>query len=233
MDALGQLAEVVEPAADGSGSVFDPGNVDTVYSYNGVGLPTLVLQGADQQERDFQYDLLGRLTAQYLPEKSRTLDVHGLYLGPEGRWSDVFEYNDRSNLVSHVDARGVKTVYDFDPLNRLQSVSYPNVGRIDPSSPILPSPSASYSYMPTGDVTRLQGIKLTGTNDAVTEQYDYDLPGLLHTKTLSYPGQEPLVLTYNYDLLYRLTEQIYPTEYGTPSQASQKKVDYTPGMADF
>jgi len=231
-NALGQLAEVVEPAADGGGSVFDPGNVHTVYSYNGVDLPTLILQGTDQQERDFQYDLLGRLTAQYLPEKSRTLDVHGLYLGPEGRWSDVFEYNDRSNLVSHVDARGVKTVYDFDALNRLQSVYYPSVARVDSSSPILPSPDASYSYMPTGDVTRLQGIKLAGTNGAVTEQYDYDPPGLLHKKTLSFPGQEPLVLTYNYDLLYRLTEQIYPVEYGTPSQA-QKTVDYTPGMGGF
>jgi YD repeat-containing protein len=122
--------------------------VHTVYSYNGVDLPTLILQGTDQQERDFQYDLLGRLTAQYLPEKSRTLDVHGLYLGPEGRWSDVFEYNDRSNLVSHVDARGVKTVYDFDALNRLQSVYYPSVARVDSSSPILPSPDASYSYCP-------------------------------------------------------------------------------------
>src|SRR6516164_11517318 len=86
--------------------------------------------------------------------------------------------------------------------------------------------------MPTGDVTRLQGIKLAGTNGAVTEQYDYDPPGLLHKKTLSFPGQEPLVLTYNYDLLYRLTEQIYPVEYGTPSQA-QKTVDYTPGMGGF
>jgi RHS repeat-associated protein len=83
--------------------------------------------------------------------------------------------------------------------------------------------------MPTGDVTRLNAITLTGTNFSATEQYSYDPPNLLATKRLSYPGQDPLVLTYKYDGLYRLREQVYPVEYGTPSQA-QKRVDYTPGM---
>ena len=243
MNALGQLAEVVEPVAAGSGSVFDPGNVDTVYNYTGLGLLSQVLQGPDQQERDFQYDAMGRLTAEYLPEKSRTLDAQGKYIGQDGQWSDVFGYDDRSNLVSHVDARGVTTVYDFiidpvhhlsDPLNRLQSLSYqsPCTTTVDPSCVILPSPPAAYTYMPTGDVTRLNAITLTGTNFSATEQYSYDPPNLLATKTLSYPGQDPLVLTYKYDGLYRLREQIYPVEYGTPSQA-QKTVDYTPGMGGF
>jgi len=168
-DALGRLVEVVEPAANGNGSVLAAGNVETAYSYNALVLLTHVLQGPDQQERDFQYDLLGRLTAEYLAEKSRTLDANGDYVGvhcPDclrwGQWSDIFTYDGHSNLISHVDARGVKTLYDFgdDPLNRLQSLSYETPtapGTFDPSSPILPTPGATYGYTTTGDVTRLSG----------------------------------------------------------------------------
>jgi hypothetical protein len=148
-DALGQLVEVVTPAADRKGSVFERGDVDTRYFFNVLGLLTRVVQGRDQQERDFQYDPLGRLTAEYLPEKSRTLDDNGIYVGEQGQWSDVFTYDDRSNLISHVDARGVKVLYEFlnDPLNRLQSVSYqtPATGPLR----IATSPAIS-SYFPEG-----------------------------------------------------------------------------------
>jgi RHS repeat-associated protein len=232
-DALGQLAEVVEPGANGTGSVFEAGNVDTSYSYNVLGLLTQVVQGKDRQERHFQYDPLGRLTAEYLPEKSRTLDGNGIYVGEQGQWSDVFTYDDRSNLISHVDARGVKTIYEFanDPLNRLQSVSYetPAAPYVDPSSPIATTSRADYEYMPTGDVTRLSSVTLlSGYPDQFAveqEQYSYDPQGRLGSKTVSFLGKSPLVLTYKYDSLNRLRKEIYPIEYGTQAQA-QKTLDY-------
>jgi RHS repeat-associated protein len=232
-DALGNLVEVVEPPAGGSGSLAAPGNVDTTYSYNALDMLIRVLQGPNQQERDFQYDLLGRLTAEYLAEKSRTLETKGNYVAENGQWSDVFTYDDHSSLILHVDARGVKTLYDFgsDPLNRLQSVSFvtPSApGTFDPSSPILPTPSVAKSYMTTGDLTRLSGITLSGPLEP-QEQYTYDPQGRLASQTLLFPGQSPLGLTYKYDVLNRLSEEVYPVEYGT-STGAQKTLDYSYGI---
>jgi YD repeat-containing protein len=252
-NALEQLVEVVEPAAGGNGSVFDAGNVETAYSYNVPGLLTRVVQGPNQQERDFQYDPLGRLTTEYLPEKGRTLDSDGNYVGANGQWSDVFSYDDRSNLVWHMDARGIKTVYDFgnDPLNRLFRISYATPGSVDPSSPVLPTRPAIFGYVATGDVTRLarsqSGLSLAGVrliipnhalglpltlNRSAVEQYGYDSQGRLSTKALFYPGQDPLLLNYSYDSLNRLSEEIYPVESGTASQA-RKTIDFTMEPVDF
>jgi YD repeat-containing protein len=51
------------------------------------------------------------LTAQKLAEASPMLDDTGGYHASGGTWSDVFTYDDHSNLTSHTDARGVKTIY--------------------------------------------------------------------------------------------------------------------------
>jgi hypothetical protein len=127
-NALRELAEVVEPAPYGGG-LSAPNSIVTRYTYNALHLLTRVNNGPNRQgqERVFAYDGLGRMVAEYLPEKSATLDDSGNYVGqPGGLWSDVFTYDNRSNLTSHTDARGVVTVYDYanDPLNRVQHVSY-------------------------------------------------------------------------------------------------------------
>jgi hypothetical protein len=224
-NALGELVEAVEPNPAKSGT-----GTDATYSYNLLGSLTQVLWGPGQQESDFQYDALGRLTAEYLAEKERTLDANGNYVGAKRRWSDVFAYDNHSNLISHVDARGVKATYNFnnDPLNRLQSVSYDT---IDPSSEITPVYPAFYGYMATGDVTRLSSIsRQRGINDWWEQQnYSYDPQGRLASKTILFNGQSPLTVAYTYDTLNRLSGEIYPLEYGTPTQA-QKKIDYAYGM---
>ncbi|PYS59283.1 MAG: hypothetical protein DMF74_21740 [Acidobacteria bacterium] len=60
-----------------------------------------------------------------LAEVNASPDDAGNYQSSGGAWSDVFAYDNRSNLTSRKDARGVKTVYNYggDPLNRLQTVS--------------------------------------------------------------------------------------------------------------
>jgi hypothetical protein len=239
-NALGQLAEVVEPAASGNGSVFDAGSVETGYTYNVLGSLSQILQGPARQQRILHYDSLGRLTAEYLSEKSRTLDDNGNYVGQGGKWSDFFTYDTRSNLTSHVDARGLKTMYDFkgDPLDRLQQLYYEcrNVqgvwdtscetpGTVDSSSPILPSPSASYTYMPTGDVTQLSQVTVQSEgNPPWGFQYGYDSERRLASKTVSYSGQLPLVVAYNHDSLNRTTELVYPKEYGISGNPQKKRV---------
>lgn len=219
-DSSGRLVEVVEPDPEGSGSVASNG-MRTEYGYNTLGKLTSVTQGT--QTRSFKYDSLGRLTAQRLAEMSATLNDAGTYVG-SGTWSNVFTYDDRSNLISQTDARGVKTIYTYnsDPLNRLQSVSWDTSGFGDTGNPILAAPSVTFSYRtkssPTDlkDITQYNSITTSGVS---TESYTYDTDGRVSTKTLTLTSRPsyPFVMDYIYDSLNRMKDVRYPAEYGSGS----------------
>jgi len=219
-DAGGKLVEVVEPDSAGGGSVASNGMV-TTYAYDTLGNLTQVNQGS--QTRSFKYDALGRLTAQKLAEVDATLNDAGTYVG-SGTWSDVFTYDNRSNLTSRTDARGVKTVFSYnsDPLNRLQSVSWDTSGFGDTSNPILPAATVSYTYRakssPTDlkDTTQLSSVSASGVS---TESYSYDVEGLVSSKTLTLNSRSsyPFVTDYIYDTLDRVSDVRYPAEYGNGS----------------
>lgn len=222
-DASGRLVEVVEPNSLGTGLVSEAGNLLTKYSYDALGNLTEVEQGA--QHRSFRYDSLGRLLRQKLAEASVTLNDDGVYVGLGGagaQWSDVFTYDNRSNLTSRVDARGVKTVFNYesdpvnhisDPLNRIQSVSYDTSGFGDTTHPVLAAATVSFSYMQSGDVTRLQSVTAAGVS---TETYSYDGEGRINSKMLTFTSRPnyPLVTDYVYDSMDRLTDVHYPAQYG-------------------
>jgi RHS repeat-associated protein len=226
-DASGRLVEVVEPNPNGNGSVATGGLV-TTYAYNTLGNLITVTQGA--QTRSFAYDSLGRLTAQKLAETSATLNSAGRYVG-SGTWSDVFTYDDRSNLTSRTDARGVKTIYSYfiggnpnnpDPLNRLQSISWDTTGFGDTGNPIFGAATVSYSYRTKArtsdliDIGQLSSVTASGVS---TESYGYDTEGRVsnQTATLSSRSSYPFVTDYTYDSLDRTTDVRYPAEYGNGS----------------
>ncbi len=213
-DALGKLVEVIEPDPNGGGSVFAAGSLVTTYTYN-CALDRLIKIFQGMQRREFQYDSLGRLTHQYLPEKLAMLNDAGEFNGTGSKWSDVFTYDERSNLTSHTDARGVKTIYDYDndPLNRLKTVTYDTPGFGDTANPILPAASIIYEYMEMGDLTRLSRVTTTGI---CTEEYGYDAEGRVSSKKLTMMDLQdfPHVIDYNYDSLSRLKDIRYPAEYG-------------------
>ena len=220
-DASGRLVEVVEPNPSGNGSVATGGLV-TYYGYNTLGNLTAVNQGG--QTRSFAYDSLGRLTAQMLAEQSATLNDAGSYVG-SGTWSDVFTYDDRSNLISRTDARGVKTVYSYngDPLNRLQSVSWDTSGFGDTANPILSAATVSYQYRTKSsgsqllDVTQPSSVTTSGVS---TESYSYDSEGRVGGKTLTLSSRPsyPFATDYIFDTLDRTTDVRYPAEYGNGAQ---------------
>lgn len=139
-DALGRMAETVEPNPNGDGSVFSAGNLSTKYTYDALDNLARTEQG--EQVREFAYDSLGRLTRQKLAEQSAALNDVGQYVGAGGRWGEAFWYDARSNLTLHTDARGVKTHFSYqtggadDPLNRLQSVVYDLSGPRDTSQTV-------------------------------------------------------------------------------------------------
>jgi RHS repeat-associated protein len=219
-DASGQLVEVVEPNPNGSGSIFEAGSLATTYQYDTLGHLSQVNQG--NQTRQFAYDSLGRMTFQKLAEQSATLNDAGLFVGINGagaHWSEAFSYDNNSNVILYTDARGVKTHYSYqvngadDPLNRLQSVSYDLSGPLDNSSPVSQAASLSYQYQTTGDVRRLQKVTTTGIS---TEEYSYDGAGRVSEQTLTLTSRPtyPMVTSYNYDSLNRITDIHYPAEYG-------------------
>ncbi len=222
-DVSGRLVEVVEPNPSGLGSTATSGLL-TTYAYNTLGnLITINSMSAAQAEqtRSFKYDSLGRLTAQKLAEVNATLDDAGNYQSGGGAWSDVFSYDNRSNLTSRKDARGVKTVYTYnnDPLNRLQSVSWDTSGFGDNSNPILSAAMVTYQYRAKGsptdlkDVTQLSSVAASGIS---TETYGYaDGEGRVTSKslTLTNRSSNPFVTDYSYDNLDRVSNVIYPAEY--------------------
>jgi RHS repeat-associated protein len=221
-DSQGRLVEVVEPNPSGTGSVATGGLV-TTYSYNTLG--NLTATNQDVQTRSFKYDSLGRLTAQKLAETDGTLNDVGAYQAGGGPWSDVFTYDNRSNLISRTDARGVKTVYSYnsDPLNRLQSVTWDTGGFGDTANPILSAAPVSYQYRTKSsgtdlrDITQLSSVT---TSEVSTEIYNYDSEGRIETKilTLTNRASYPFVTDYIYDELDRVKDVRYPAEYGNGTQ---------------
>jgi RHS repeat-associated protein len=216
-DALGRMVEVIEPIFWGPGPM-NYGGMQTTYTYNTLGYLTQITMGS--QTRSFKYDSLGRLLAQKLAETSATLNDAGTYVG-SGTWSDVFTYDERSNLTSRKDARGVKTVYTYnnDPLNRLQSISWDTTGFGDTGNPIVGSATVTYGYRTktTGsqlrDVTQLSSIATSGVS---TESYNYDTDGRLIDRTvvLNSRSSYPFVTDYIYDSLDRVKEVRYPAQHG-------------------
>lgn len=213
-DALGHLAEVVEPNPAGQGSVFEPGHASTRYYYNALDqLRELNHRG---QWHGYLHDSLGRLIRQRLPEKNWTLNEAGQFIGSGrgGVFSDVFAYDTRGNLISHIDARGIRTIYDYrnDPLNRLQEIRYDTSGFGDASNPVVPASTARYYYVPTGDLTQLRAV----ITDEVSEEYSYNQRGLLSSKVIRWSNQQdrPAQIDYAYDVFDRLTDIRYPAQYG-------------------
>lgn len=235
-DEQNRLVEVVEPDPAGNGAVAINGLL-TTYAYNPLGNLTNVTQGA--QTRSFKYDSLGRMTNQKLAERDATLDDAGNFVATwnsttkqygGGMWSDVFSYDNRSNLMWKKDARGVKTVFDYgsDPFNRLQSVSY-NTSNVPTDyatnlGAIAAAPKVNYGYeIASGaDKTRLktafvdQGLNtaLSGMGD---QSFTYDGEGRLSNAAQSFTGissTNMLNTTYGYDSLDRVTDVTSPAQFG-------------------
>lgn len=218
IDASGRLVEVVEPNPSGNGSTATNGFV-TTYAYDAAGNLTQIHQ--DPQTRLFKYDSLGRLIAQKLAEMNATLNDSGVYQSSGGVWSDVFTYDERSNLTSRTDARGVRSVYNYnnDPLSRLQSVSWDTSGFGDSANPIIGAATVSFTYRTKStstelkDVTQVSSVTASGVS---TETFGYDDgEGRVTSKTLTITGRSnyPFTTDYAYDSLDRVKNITYPAEY--------------------
>ncbi len=220
-DALGRVQELVQPDPAGEGSVFAGMPLLTRYSYDAQYLQ--VNQGS--QEQRFRYDSLGRLTHQAMPGRDAVFD------GPDGKkYSDVFVYDQFSNLVSRRDARnsGENYIYDDDPLRRLKRIELAGGAGVvlnRPGSPSAAAQNVSYEYMTSGNVRRIHKITTPGV---VEEIYNYDREGRLEVLS-RIPANRPnfpLDIRYGYDEFGRLTVKRYPAQFGV---ALGKSVTYEYG----
>lgn len=184
----------------------------TQYQYDVFGrLRTITFA---KQTRMFDYDDLGRLVGQTLPERQATLDVTGVFRGQTGtrRYSDVFQYDARSNLVTRIDARGVRTKfgYDDDPLNRLQWINYDVPSAHDESSPIVAVAPVTFTYK-SASPTHVESV----SNNSWNIVFDYDTAWRLRTQTTTYTAypEQHFEFHLDYDTFARVKTLEYPIRY--------------------
>jgi YD repeat-containing protein len=137
-DALGRLAQVIEPGSLQTNYTYDAFN--NLLSVNQLGGP-----GDTARQRSFTYDSLSRLITSTNPEAGTI--CYGMWSGganpdfqgppippippgpPSGPPTPTPSgcqggYDAHSNLLVKTDSRGIKTNYAYDPLNRLLGKSY-------------------------------------------------------------------------------------------------------------
>jgi RHS repeat-associated protein len=212
-DALGRIVRVDEPDANGNlGDVASPIQ-PTSYEYDGNDNLSKVTQsdGTNTQIRLFKYDSLSRLTNEKQVEATATLNDVGAKVGASGQWTGVYKYDVQGLLTEGVDARGVKTTFAYDGLNRVASVSYTGESG-------YATPNVAYTYDEVrgtwknkGRLTTVQTAVNVGQQTPETKQmYDYNNVGEVvnHTQSI---GNQSYNLTYGYNLAGQLTSEKYPS----------------------
>ncbi len=243
VDPFGRVSEVVE-LGRGTGKILETAQnatqYSTLYTYDARGLLTGVDQQNEKsfnsldrisQQRAFLYDGLGRLIAQSVPEKAKTLTLEGRFDRAAGKYSDVFVY-DAQNLIRSYDARGTSTWFDYagpgatgaDPLNRLFAINYDKFGFGDTENPILQDDArpVKFEHWPAADGNPML-MKKVSRAPTYPEALSYDPYGLLTKKTITNDclvgGLTSMTMNYGYDALGRLSTTQYP-DLGTSPQGS-------------
>jgi RHS repeat-associated protein len=219
-NALGQLTRVDEPNDSNQLGTVDAPNQPTYYVYDTLGSLMTVKQGGTfenpAQTRSFVYDSLSRL-------KSATNPESGLI---------QYTYDANGNLQTKRDARNIKTVYDYDALNRVIQRCYRVLA--GSSSPLglttcannsettePNTPDVTYYYdgtyydaqdAPQTATGAVKG-KPTSVKSSVsrTNYMAFDVMGRV-TQSQQITGDTiPDPMTYTYNLSGALVEQKYPS----------------------
>jgi len=216
-DALGRIIRVDEP--DSGGILGDVGapNQPTYYEYDGNDNLTKVTQTDTSvtpnvtQERLFKYDSLSRLTHERQVEASPTLDNDGVKQTSGGLWTGVYKYNTDNLLIEGFDARGVKTAFTYDGLNRVTSVVYTGETGYQTPTVTYTYDEAESTFHNVGRLTKVRTELNTsqGTPETI-HNFRYDKTGQVVKQTTSI-GSESYLQEYGYNLAGQLTSQKYPS----------------------
>jgi RHS repeat-associated protein len=204
-NAVGQVVRVDEPNAAGQLDVNGAPAQPTSYEYDAQGNLTKVIQGV--QVREFFYDSLSRLKEARNPESGTVL----------------YAYDLNGNLQTKRDARGIRTIYEYDALDRVIRRCYtiPNpqgnptsCGALTPQDTNPNTPPVTYVYdnLPNakGKLTKI----ITGDASnpfAITDYQAFDALGRVTQSQQSVDGTAYNPMTYVYNLSGELVEQTYPS----------------------
>jgi RHS repeat-associated protein len=228
-DSFGHISSVIEP--DPYWGQLTWGATSTLsYTYDALGNLRTVHDPGDgtqpARDRSFTYDSLSRLVSTSNPESGTinyAYDSAGDCPAPNSFVGD---------LVKRLDARGVRTCYQYDALHRMTAKNYST------TTPATASISYFYDQTSYNGLTITYGVgRRTGMSDAATGQtawsydrmgrvatkqqnitavpsamnkstiYQYNLAGAVHA--LTYPSTR--VLNYTYDAAGRATSVVGST----------------------
>ena len=206
-DAVGRVIKVEEPNNQNQLGANSP---ITTYVYDALNNIRFVNQGS--QTRTFEYDSLSRLKQITNPESGVI----------------KYTYDNAGNLQTQREDRGIKTIYDYDSLNRLIKKCYRNIGISAPlgmttclnntETAEANTPDVAYAY---DDVTNAKGkltkitATRTGTNafSAVTDYQAFDKLGRVTQSQQTVDGVSygTTAQTYTYNLAGAIIEEKYPS----------------------
>lgn len=213
-DSLGRLVRLDEPDASGNLGDVDASlpSQQTVYEYDGNDNLSKVIQsdGTDTQERKFKYDSLSRLTHERQVEANPTLDDSGIKGTPDpNKWTKVFKYNLDNLLSEGIDARGVKTTFSYDGLNRVSSVAYTGETGYQTPNVTYTYDQPRSGYFNAGALTRVETAAV-GDTPATAAEFDYDQMGRTR-KHRQWIAAQQYDLEYTYNLAGQVTSEKYPS----------------------
>jgi YD repeat-containing protein len=170
-----------------------------LFSFDKIGNLKSYADGTTQGQ--YQYDALYRKT-------NETVNF--------GSFSKSFQYDYYKNGLkkSYTDPAGIAYTYSYDPNNQLASIQIPDQGNITyqsykwiaPTSILFPGGSKrEFEYDPLMRIKKSTSFD-PGQNVLLNYQYTYDKMDNIRTKATEHGNY-----AYNYDDLYRLTDDKRPT----------------------
>jgi RHS repeat-associated protein len=204
-DGLGRLVRVDEPGANGNLDVNDVPLQSTIYGYDTLdNLITVTQVSVTQgtQTRTFVYDSLKRLTSATNPESGTT--CYGTVSSGECQ-ADGYDAN--GNLIYKTDARGVRTTYAYDVLNRNTSITYS-------TNAATPTVTRTYDGATNG-VGKAWKTETSGASGSRTTIDSYDAMGRPTSQSQQFYSNsawsDPFTVTATYDLAGHVLMQTYPS----------------------
>ena len=188
-DSMGNLVKVTDADLNATEYLVDELNRahkitdaltnDSDYAFNGQDQVTSVA-APNGAVTSLPYDGLGNLDREASPDRG-LID---------------FDYDDAGNLRSKLDARGVNVSYEYDVLNRLTAILYPDSSL---------NATFQYDQGPVGIGRLYEMVDASGSTT-----YGYDIFGNLSTVSVSQDGLS-YVTSYDYDAQDRIAGITYPS----------------------
>jgi RHS repeat-associated protein len=192
-DGLGRLITVNEQNPS-TGALTQT----TTYTYNY--LDKLIKVNQSGQVRSWNYDALGEMTYENIPEQTAMIND-----GTGTMWTSAYTYTDFGALATKTDARGVVKTNTYDTMNRLISTSY----NTSNAPGVASTPTVAYNYDNSTDSTQGELLSVS-VGSYYSESYSYDASERPASITDTING-EVYKTSYQYNQANQVTQVTYPS----------------------